>query len=65
VIAAKRVAEQVPTDWQVVRIDLWELYKKPWRIQALGLGAAGGGAAFDQILLGRTAADLDRVKPLR
>jgi hypothetical protein len=32
------------------------------RIQALGLGASGGGALFDQILLGRTMEDVERVK---
>ncbi len=44
--------------WQVVRVDLWALQKKPLRIRSLGLGATGGGAAFDQILLGRAESDL-------
>ena len=44
--------------WQVVRVDLWELLKKPLRIQCLQLAAAGGGAAFDQLVLGRSEADL-------
>ncbi len=46
--------------WQVVRVDLWALSKKPFRIRTLGLGAKGGAAAFDQIVLGRTEADLPK-----
>jgi outer membrane protein assembly factor BamB len=65
VIATKQTAEKPPADWEVVRVDLWQLARKPLRIQALGLAAAGGGAAFDQLLLGRTLEDLDRVKPMR
>ena len=58
VLVEKRVADLPPREWQVVRFDLWELYHKPIRLQALNLAAAGGGAAFDQIVLGRTAKDL-------
>ncbi len=47
-----------PLTWQVVRVDLWALQKKPLRIRSLYLGAAGGGAAFDQIVLGRAESDL-------
>ena len=47
-----------PAEWQVVRLDLWALAKKPWRIRSLNLGVRGGGAAFDQILLGRNESDL-------
>jgi hypothetical protein len=64
-IATKQAAAAPPAEWQTVRVDLWALSKQSVRIQALGLGATGGGAAFDQILLGRTEADLDRVKPAR
>jgi hypothetical protein len=65
VIATKQVADHPPKQWQVVRVDLWALAKnQPLRIQALGLGAAGGGAVFDQILLGRTPADIDKITPL-
>jgi len=49
-----------PSTWQVVRVDLWALPKKPWRVRSLGLGAKGGGAAFDQILLGRAESDLPK-----
>src|SRR5262249_22954908 len=65
VIATKQAVEKPPADWEVVRVDLWQLARKPLRIQALGLAAVGGGAAFDQLLLGRTPEDLDRVKPGR
>ncbi len=37
-----------------MRVDLWDLYRHPMHIQALNLGASGGGAAFDRILLART-----------
>jgi outer membrane protein assembly factor BamB len=65
VLAARQVADRPPADWQVVRVDLWELYRKPVRVQALSLLAVGGGAAFDQILLARTAEDLQHAKPVR
>ncbi len=61
VLATKQVAGRPPPEWQRVRVDLWALSKQPLRVQALGLAAAGGGAFFDQLLLGRTEADLDRV----
>jgi outer membrane protein assembly factor BamB len=65
VIATKQAADGPPTEWRVVRVDLWALVKKPLRIQSLGLAAAGGGALFDQIILGRSPTDLDRIRPLR
>jgi hypothetical protein len=61
VLATQNVAAAPPQAWQVVRADLWSLYRHPLRIQEIGLAATGGGAAFDQIVLGRTQADLDRV----
>jgi hypothetical protein len=61
VIGVKQAADRPQTEWQVVRVDLWALAKKPLRIQAIGLAAAGGGALFDQVLLGRSPADLNRV----
>ena len=54
----KRIAGAPPTDWRTVRVDLWDMLKKPIDLQALGLGASGGAAGFDQIVLGRTEADL-------
>jgi outer membrane protein assembly factor BamB len=66
VIAEHKVDGKLPTEWTTVRVDLWALTKgKPPRIQALSLMATGGGALFDQIVLGRTTADLDKVKPLK
>jgi outer membrane protein assembly factor BamB len=54
----KKFADSPPRDWQVVRVDLWELLKRPTRIRGLRLSTIGGPAAFDQILLGRTPDDL-------
>jgi outer membrane protein assembly factor BamB len=54
----KKLADAPPADWQVVRVDLWELLKKPVRIRGMRLASRGGSAAFDQILLGRTKEDL-------
>lgn len=53
-------ADAPPLSWQVVRVDLWALAKKPWSIRSLMLNVKGGGAAIDQIVLGRTEADLPR-----
>jgi hypothetical protein len=66
VIVEHKIDGKLPTEWTNVRVDLWALTKgKPPRIQALSLMATGGGAQFDQIVLGRTTADLDKVKPLK
>jgi outer membrane protein assembly factor BamB len=55
----RKLAEEVPADWQVVKIDLWEAFrKKPVRIQRMDLSCSGGPAWFDQIVLGRTEAAL-------
>jgi hypothetical protein len=58
----KRVADTVPRDWQVVRVDLWDALKRPVRIRGLHLSSGGGSVAFDQILLGRAEKDLPAVK---
>lgn len=58
----KKVADAPPTEWTVVRIDLWDALKKPLNIRSLALGAISGPAVFDQILLGRTEGDLPAVK---
>ena len=52
-VAVRKVADAPPREWAVVSVDLWDVFKKPLRIQAMGLIAAGGAAAFDQILLKR------------
>jgi hypothetical protein len=54
----KEIEDTLPQEWQVVRVDLWDALKKPLNIQSLNLSAAGGPAAFDQIILGRSEADL-------
>ena len=53
-------ADAPPLSWQVVRVDLWAVAKKPWRIRSLRLSVNGGGAAIDQVVLGRTESDLPR-----
>src|SRR5262249_54957027 len=61
-----RVEGKPPGEWTTVRVDLWALTKgKPPRVQALSLMAVGGGAVFDQVVLGRTPEDLDRIRPVR
>jgi hypothetical protein len=59
VVATKTIDGPVPTDWQLIQVDLWELFhKQPLRIQSLTLYSTGGGAAFDQIVLGQSKGDL-------
>ena len=57
-LVTKKMADTPPQQWQVVRVDLWELLKRPLHLQCLQLAAEGGGAAFDQIVLGRNEGDL-------
>jgi len=62
VIAEQRLEGKPPTEWQTVRVDLWTVTKgQPPRIQALSLKSVGGGACFDQIVLGRSEADLPKL----
>ncbi|MFC5148368.1 PQQ-binding-like beta-propeller repeat protein [Streptomyces aureoversilis] len=58
VLVEHRVAA-LPTAWTTVRLDLWALAggRLP-RVTSLSLRSNGGGALFDQLLLGRTPADL-------
>jgi hypothetical protein len=52
-----------PTDdWQLVRVDLWQLAKKPLNVTQFWLAFNNGAGAVDQIVLGRTEADLGAVK---
>ncbi len=62
VLVEKIITDTPPQKWTVVRVDLWDMYKKPIRLQSMSIGAVGGGAAFDQIVLGRTEADLPPIK---
>jgi outer membrane protein assembly factor BamB len=59
-VKPKKIGDAVPQEWQVVRIDLWEVLKQPARVQALRLTTRGGGATFDQIVLGRAEEDLPK-----
>jgi hypothetical protein len=61
-VTGKKVGEAVPRDWQVVRVDLWDVFRRPVRIRTMQLANHGGATAFDQILLGRTEKDLPPVK---
>jgi outer membrane protein assembly factor BamB len=54
----KQIADRVPSEWTVMRVDLWKIFKKPVRIRAMRLATRSGSAAFDQILLGRSEKDL-------
>ena len=48
---AKKLADNPPTDWTTARMDLWEAFKKPVRIQGMSLMCSGGAAWFDSIVL--------------
>ena len=66
VIVEHKLDGKPSTEWTTVRIDLWAIAKgKPPRIQALSLMTTGGGAIFDQIVLGRTMEDLEKVRPVK
>ena len=58
---AKKI-DAPPPAWRTVRVDLWAAARKPWRVRSLALGVKGGGAAFDQIVLGRSEQDLPAEK---
>ncbi|MER5299394.1 hypothetical protein ABT039_07985 [Streptomyces lasiicapitis] len=54
-----------PSTWTTVRLDLWELTRAQadFRVRGLSLRTVGGGALYDQIVLGRTEADLPDQSP--
>ena len=54
---SQRISEQVPREWQVVRVDLAQAGVRG--VKSLNFLANGGPFGIDQILLGRTEADLD------
>ena len=59
--ARRKLADEVPADWQVVKVDRWEAFrKKPVRIQGLGLMGSVGAAWFDQMVLGQAERDLPK-----
>ena len=56
-----KVAETPPREWQKVRVDLWDALKnlkEPINIRTMFITLRGGPAAYDQIVLSRTEADL-------
>ncbi|WP_320779244.1 hypothetical protein [Streptomyces sp. CRN 30] len=58
-LVEKRIDGPVPTDWTVVRVDLWEFTAGRVQIvDQLALRGNGDGALFDQIVLARTETDL-------
>lgn len=71
----RQMSEKLAAEWTVVRLDLWQVLQdgvkgKPWSkgeflIRSISLHSFGGGAAFDQILLGRTEDDLKAVPPVK
>jgi outer membrane protein assembly factor BamB len=61
-MTARKIADAPPQEWQVVRVDLWEVFKTPFRIRGLRLATRGGAAVFDQILLGQSEKDLPSKK---
>ena len=64
VVAEQKIEGKPPKEWETVRVDLWAITKgKPPRMQSLALKSVGSGARFDQIVLGRTEADLPERKP--
>lgn len=73
--AQRQMADKPAMEWTVVRLDLWQVLqegvkgnpwsKGPFRITSISLYTVGGGASFDQILLGRSEKDLKAVQPLK
>ena len=59
---AYSVSVPVAAQWQVDRVDLWKVFKKPILIQALTLWTVGSPAVIDQVLLGCTELDLPAVR---
>ena len=53
-----KLADTPPRDWKTERIDLWEVFKQPTRVRSMFLHTKGGPGGFDQVVLGRTLADL-------
>jgi hypothetical protein len=57
-VVPRKVADSPPAAWTTVRIDMWQLAQSNRTIDMLCLAATGGPAAIDQVVLGRTEADL-------
>lgn len=54
------LGERPPAEWSTVRLDLWELTGGRLPLAGVTLRSDGGGALFDRLALGRTAADLPK-----
>ena len=52
----------IPGEWTVVKVDLWAMYQQPVRIQCMLLASVGGPCGIDQIVVGRSEADLPAPK---
>ena len=53
------ISTDIPQEWTTVRVDLWAFRGgRDFIINNLRVGSAGGGSAFDQIVLARTLDDL-------
>jgi len=53
------ISPDIPQEWTTVRVDLWAFRGgRDFIINNLRVGSAGGGSAFDQIVLARTLDDL-------
>jgi outer membrane protein assembly factor BamB len=61
-LPAHEVAKTINGEWQTVRVDLWEVLKKPANIQTLYLSAVGGPVGFDQIVLARSEAEFHQME---
>ncbi|MCX4759451.1 hypothetical protein OG562_00270 [Streptomyces sp. NBC_01275] len=62
--AAEHRESTLPGQWSLVRLDLWTLtHGNPPPLRGLGLRTVGGGALFDQLVLGRTETDLPPPRP--
>jgi len=59
----EKVADSVPSEWTVVRVDLWKLFGQDVRIQSMSLSCIGGNVCFDEILLGKTEQALKETTP--
>ncbi|MEU1378078.1 PQQ-binding-like beta-propeller repeat protein [Streptomyces triculaminicus] len=59
VLVEQRVPGRPPAEWTTVRVDLWALTggRLP-QVTSMSLLSNGGGALFDQLVLGRTPEDL-------
>ena len=63
-----KVADAPPKEWTVVRVDLWNTLavknrQADIRLRGMSVESVGGGVDIDQLVLGRTPADLPPERP--